>query len=190
MTYSLRVLEGKPELESALESTASALCVPVSPELRADVENHLGEGQLFYRIFSGDEEVGFAIFKLLPGDLLYLTGIMLRQEHQHRGIAGQVIEAARKKTGAPKLMLRTQSARMWAVGHKLCSMWFPAMMHGDPPTALHLLRVSDVFPLQEGCYGGPLYGEKPLHPNPDIQSWWDSFCNYERGDAVMCLGRF
>ena len=190
---SVRIAQESPDLTLATLIASSGFVQPVSPELQVDVDVHLREGRLVYSILNRNETVGFAIFKMFD-DVLYLGGIILREDHQGVGIARRVVELARDATGAQWLGLRTQSPIMWASTRNMVRTIFPHPSTGDVQTyltALQLVRELGMgSAVQPGFYGGPLYGKKPIHHNAKIQDWWDSLCQFERGDAVVVAGRF
>jgi hypothetical protein len=199
----MKLILQEPDLVSATRLTSHGFFQPESDELRKDVAKHI-HGDLVYSILDDDGTYfGFATFSI-DGDLIYLEGIMIDTPLQGHSIGGKVIEAARVKTKARYLALRTQSPRMWSVGYKLCDIWFPddPQPEQHPELAVVMDRVlalkrnvdstiSLISPTAVACYGGePLYGEKPIHHDLDLQRWWDSLCNFERGDGVVCVGRF
>lgn len=190
---SVQILPKPPTLSIATLIASSGFVQPVSPELQVDVDTHLHEGQLLYSIVSRGETIGFAIFKMF-GEVLYLAGIILREDHQGKGIAPQVVDLARAATGAQWLGLRTQSPVMWASASKMVRTLFPHPSTGDVQTYLAAQELARDLGMSQvihpGFYGGPLYGQKPTHHDPRIQNWWDSLCQFERGDAVVVAGKF
>lgn len=190
---SVRILPVPPSLSVATLIASSGFVQPVSPELQVDVDNHLQEGQLLYSIMGRGETIGFAIFKMF-GEVLYLAGIILREDYQGKGIATQVVDLARAATGAQWLGLRTQSPVMWAAAQKMVCTIFPHPSTGDVQTYLVAQELARNLGMNQvihhGFYGGPLYGQKPIHRDPRIQNWWDSLCQFERGDAVVVVGMF
>jgi hypothetical protein len=49
-------------------------------------------------------------------------------------------------------------------------------------------KLSSSFPVHVGCYGQALYGEKPVYHDASLQEWWDRLCDFDHGDAVICIG--
>lgn len=190
---SVQILPVPPSLSIATLIASSGFVQPISPELQVDVDQHLHEGQLVNSIIDRGETIGFAIFKMF-GEVLYLAGIILHEDHQGKGIAPQVVDLARAATGAKWLGLRTQSPVMWAAAQKMVCSIFPHPSTGDVQTYLAAQELARDLGMNQvihhGFYGGPLYGHKPTHHYPRIQNWWDSLCQFDRGDAVVVVGKF
>lgn len=182
-----------PNLEIATRIASSGFVQPISDELRQDVAGHMAGGDLVYGIQEDGQFVGFVIFNIWD-DILYLSGIIVHEDYQrHQHVVESVAKVRRQHLQLKYLALRTQSLRMYVAGGKVCSAWTP---HVDAVSTPELSRVgkevaertNSEFPLHLGCYGGPLYGEKPVYRDESLQRWWDELCNFERGDAVICTG--
>ncbi len=191
----MRITRTTPDLGLATEIAASGFCQPVTPELEQDVAGHLDGGELVYTVHEGEQTVGFAIFNVWGSNVLYLSGIILDTDHQRQEAVSKTIHAARSVAKeVAYLSLRTQSLRMWVAGSKVCREWHPTHTDEEIPPYLTEVgqetadRIKSVFPIEEGCYDGPLYGEKPVYHDQILQLWWDGICNFERGDAVICVG--
>lgn len=191
----MQMLVGTPAIEVAARLTSHGFVQPVSPELIDDVAAHIA-GDLVVRIFDDDgEEVGFATFSVHE-DLLYLNGIMLDPAVQGNSYAQNVISFARDRFDSAYLGLRTQNPKMWSVGKRMCDIWLPDLDDRLPDKGLQgvidrLQKERNLpHPLHEACYGEALYGDKPVHRDEAIQRWWDELCDFERGDGVVCVGRF
>jgi len=185
-----------PELEVAVLIASEAFGQPITPELRTDVFERLARKDLIFSIVekSKGELIGFATFMVF-GDTLYLDGIVIRPEYHKRGLSKQTIQLARKQTSTDWLVLCTQSVRMWSAGRKVTSTWYPlpnkmndTELEQKARSLMVTLGMKDL--VDKGFYGGKLYDQKPTHRNIALQSWWDTICSFERGDAVLCLGRF
>jgi hypothetical protein len=185
---------GRPRLDEAVEIAVAGFVQKHSAELRKDVDKHLTKGQIVYRIKDLEVTAGFALFNKWE-DVLYLSGIILVPSVQGRGIAAAVIGRAHAETRTKYLTLRTQSAIMWRAGEKICAEgWTPRPLKRTDlgiETAGNLTaeKLGGTFPISPKCYGGPLYGTKPIYSDSFIQTWWDSICDFECGDAVICAGR-
>ena len=170
---------------------------PVSKALRRDVDSHFIQGHLHYTVFADEKVIGFAIFNHYKTEgILYLSGIILHESFQGKDIAREVVKLAKQDTQTSFLVLRTQSLRMWAAADRMVERIFP---HPLQRTPLYLrMKVSQAsYIIGMGgqiiaphFYGAPLYGEKPVHSNTTIQDWWDDICDFQRGDAVLCIGAF
>lgn len=188
-----------PGLDEATRVASAGFVQPLTSALRDDVERHLEEGALVQSFTLEDVVVGFAIYRLFEIGtvrLLYLAGIILDPRIQGQHLAARAIGLAAAELGATHLGLRTQSLRMWLVGERLtCVTWapHPSRELSDEDARLgaalsERIHGAGRFPQLAGFYGAPLYGEKPVYRDPLIQSWWDSICNFDAGDAVICLG--
>ncbi|PIZ01064.1 hypothetical protein COY61_00795 [bacterium (Candidatus Gribaldobacteria) CG_4_10_14_0_8_um_filter_33_9] len=184
-----------PSIEIATKIAAKGFIQPITEALLRDVVSHLREGI----VFSLEEDkciIGFSIFSIFD-DILYLSGIILMPDFQGRSVGGKVIDFIRQKTGTKYLALRTQSVHMWSVGRKICCEWHPMQIADkNIPKDIWVRgikvgkKIGSIFPTTIGHYNGPLYGTKPLSRDPKLQSWWDSICDFKRGDAIICIGRF
>ena len=187
------ITEEVPDLETATRIASSGFVQPISDELRQDVAGHMAGGDVVYGIQEDGQFVGFVIFNIWD-DILYLSGIIIHQDYQrHRHVVESVTKVRRQHLQLKYLALRTQSLRMYVAGRKVCSTWLPRV---SETTSSELVRVgkevaertNSVFPLHVGCYGGPLYGEKPVYHDEPLQRWWDELCSFEQGDAAICVG--
>jgi GNAT superfamily N-acetyltransferase len=181
-----------PNLTRATLLASLGFRVTESEALREDVSLHLKDGEV-YTITEREKPVGFGIIDRYPGGILYLHGIMLMPEVQGRGLARWLI----RQICMPDdryLALRTQSPVMWAAGHRICDgKWLPHPHQGDAELSEIGRQVAEKiktqYPVHVGFYGSALYGEKPIHQDTQIQEWWDSLCDFSRGDAIVCVGR-
>lgn len=197
---SIVIVREPPSLDIATRIASLGFVQPESAALRADVNDHLSHGKMLYSIVDTQKHrtVGFAIFNDLGNTVLYLSGIILDPAYQGRGIAEMAVQRARNDVrpfSSAFLALRTQSSRMWLAGRDMTASWYPNPQHIIDPYYRMLAERSatltgSCFPVKIGCYGGPLYGEKPVHRDAELQSWWDSICDFDRGDAVFCFGPF
>lgn len=188
----IRIQQESISVVDATTIAAAGFLQPYNPRLEKDVGEHLGDGNVRI-IYDGEERVGFVVYKALE-DVLYIGGIIILPQVQAHGYAFLVIQELLRLTGAQFLVYRTQSARMWSVGQKLCRSWYPdpdkepdTEFRGKIDSICELMGLTG-FPVISGFYGGSLYGEKPVHNNTMIQSWWDGLCVFENGDAVICVG--
>ena len=186
----MTVTRHAPGLTRATEIAASGF----TDALRQDVADHLNHGDLVYGIVSGTEYVGFCIFNVWE-DILYLSGIIVEASYQGCSHVVQAVRYTQQDTPDVKyLALRTQSPRMWAAGAGVCSSWVPSPGLGTDTGKLDTIghtvatHIQSSYPVGIGHYGGPLYGTKPIYRSTVIQAWWDSLCNFERGDAIICVG--
>lgn len=184
-----------PSLEEAASIAAEGFVQPISKSLKDDVQNHLTECPTSFTILDIEgRAIGFVLFKKFS-EILYISGIILRQNYQGRGLGREAVRSAKLMARAEWFALRTQSPRMWRVGEQLAREWFPSpSIRHQPEIQRRAENLASVLGMTgviaPGFYGAPLYGVKPTHPNIRIQNWWDSICSFERGDAVLCLGRF
>jgi hypothetical protein len=144
-------------------------------------------------LYNDKQKIGFVIYEVF-GDILYISGIIILPQWQAQGGAGEVISKWLQATGCAFLAYRTQSSRMWSVGQKLCQQWYPNLDNHPSNNILAKARLiceqigSPHFPVNKGFYGQALYGQKPIHQDLTVQTWWDDLCVFEAGDAVVCFG--
>lgn len=188
-----------PGLDAATRVAAAGFVQPLTPTLRTDVEQHLAEGALVQSFLESGAVVGFAIYRLFEigaARVLYLAGIILDPKIQGRHLAAQSITLAAAELRATHLGLRTQSLRMWFVGERLTEgRWgpHPRRSFSTEEQALgaelsERTHGGGRFPHLPGFYGNPLYGAKPIYRDPTAQAWWDSICDFEAGDGIICIG--
>ncbi len=198
----MHITKSVPDLGVATEIAASGFCQSVSPELERDVATHLAGGDLVYTFHECEQVVGFAIFNVWE-NVLYLGGIILDAQHQGRRMVQQVVARAiynlrnEHRVDVDYLAFRTQSLRMWVAGARECEQIFPCRGNHEVPedimstVQMVASRVGSDFPVGVGCYGNSLYGQKPVYGNildRRLRRWWDEICDFERGDAVLCVG--
>lgn len=186
------VVREMPHLDHATKFASLGFRVEETPHLREDVMNHLEDGDV-YTIFHARKPCGFAIVRRFPGRVLYLCGVMLTPKMQGKGYATTIIEAVRTPEDA-FLALRTQSPLMWAAGRRICKgAWLPQGSNTDAELVEIgqdvAARIHTTFPVHPGFYDSALYGTQPVHRDEKIQTWWNSLCDFARGDAVVCVGR-
>lgn len=193
---------GLPAFEKAVELTAQGFRQEVSEELGLDVKNHL-HGDILRRITLGPDTIGYAVFQNHAFDLerrsvsvLYLAGLIISPEHQGQHISRQVIDDALAESNPDYFAFRTQSSIMYAAARQRFGELHPSL-EGDliSPEDLRVgnalaERIKSSFPLHRGCYGGPLYGDKPLHRDTELQAQFDRLCpDFAAGDAILCVAR-
>lgn len=182
-------------VETAVNITAAGFVQSITPEFRSDVTDHMLSSEICYTVQEGGQTLGFALFNLIGEDILYLSGIIIMPAGQGKGIGPAMIRKAAQTTGAKYLSLRTQSSRMYRAMHDVCQRVYP-ILGSNHPMDSDLLQVGEQtsreigssFPVGHGHYGGPLYGEKPVHADQQLQEQWDGLCEFSRGDAVICVG--
>lgn len=194
----MHLVKTKPDPGAALQIAASGFCQPVSAELEKDVTEHIAGGDLHFSFMQAARTVGFAIFNVWD-DILYLSGIIMHADYQQRRAVQQAVAAARiEAPSACYLAYRTQSYRMWRAAEPTCDFWFPASSNSSKSVLAELVwvggrvsqRIGSTFPVHQGWYGGPLYGKKPVRGSFTDQQGWDWQCNFNRGDALICVGKF
>lgn len=185
-----------PKFEDAMSVATAGFAAPETDEFQQEIAAYLDESDRLYSIEVDGELGGFAVFRsLFP--VLYLSCVILRPEYQRKGLAQQAIQLAQQKTGAYMLAFRTQSAVMYVAGHRTVAEnhWYPRADSEMENYLATLQRgVLDELgmesPLERGFYKRRLYGRKPEHYDPAVQQQFDSICDFDRGDAVLCIGHF
>ena len=182
------------DLPIATRLTAAGFAVPVSDALARDVHAHLRAGEL-WTVMQDTTSVGYAIVRRYFADTLYIVGIMLMPQWRGQRVCERVVAATRQPTDQ-FLALRTASPIMWAAGNRICNgAWLPNPRSLNEQElverGMRLAREIGCsgFPHSPGFYGSPLYGVEPRHRDADTQAWWATQCDYQRADAVVCIGR-
>ncbi|MFA6131933.1 MAG: hypothetical protein WC702_02585 [Patescibacteria group bacterium] len=185
-----------PDPEQATLAASEGFGKPIDPALEKDVTEHLAACHFGLSFFSSEDEfAGFALYRRL-GNILCGGGMVLRTAFQAHGLGQIAIQTARVVSQTEYLAFRTQSLRMWTAGKKAVSIWRPNPSGTDDPALAEAIERAAIFlkvnqTVTSGFYGGPLYGKKPLYTKDAArQAWWDSICSFERGDAILCVGRF
>ncbi len=186
-----------PGLDEAVLLTAEGFRRPVTDALVEDVRVHLASAEFALSARDGGKLVCYMIFTVPVPDVLYIAGTLIHAPLQGTGIktAGTVL-AFERYPSLRWLSGRTQSSVVWASAARISSELTPDM--GSRPLSAEgearldaLVRALGMSgPAQQGFYGGPLYGEKPTHHDASVQAWWDTVCDFARGDAVLYLGRY
>jgi len=157
---SLSITQMKLELDLATEIASEGFCVSDSPGLREDVNHHMEAGQLVFRLsytageFSEEVTVGFTIFDQI-GEVLYLSGIILRPEFQAKGVGVAAVRVVAMSLDSKYLALRTQSPRMWSAMNKMCLEVFPHSKINTPIWANEVgvmiaARSNSTYPVHKG----------------------------------------
>lgn len=178
----------------ATSLTAAGFAVPVTPALTQDVQQHLQAGEL-WSVMQGAQTVGYTIVRRYFTDTLYIVGIMLLPQWRGKGVCERAVTATRQPTDQ-FLALRTASPIMWAAGNRICNgAWLPnpRSLNGQELVERGMRLAREIgcsgFPHSPGFYGSPLYGVEPRHRDAGTQAWWATQCDYQRADAVVCIGR-
>lgn len=186
-----------PGLDEAATLTAKGFRRPVTDALIEDVRAHLASAEFALCARANGRLACYMIFTVPLPDVLYIAGTLIAGPLQGTGIktVGTVLAFERY----PSLRWfsgRTQSSVVWSSAAHIASELTPndngsVLSRGGADRLERLVRALGMSgPAHAGFYGGPLYGEKPLHRDPSVQAWWDTRCDFERGDAVLYLGRY
>lgn len=192
----MEYLEQTPSLDDAVAITAEGFARPITPVLIEDVRRHLADAQFCLSIRSRGELIGYMLLSEPIAGVLYIGGTLLRRPYQGTGIKAEAtIRIMAKRPHLQWFSGRTQSPIVWSSVSRIGRDVLPAsngeMVHPEAHARLgelaRALRMDG--PIHRGFYGGALYGQKPTHHDPAVQRWWDSICNFERGDAVLYIAR-
>ncbi len=200
-----------PGMEEAVQVTALALSRPIDQVLIDDVSVHFAETEKVLCVREQGELVGYMLLTFPVPGLVYIAGTMVIPMLQGTGIKAHATRVVMQ--AHPQIRFwagRTQSSIVWASVTRAASHVLPHPPGSIPsqpwPNAawpglsgIHseMGRIRDVLAgvlgmsswLEPGFYGGPLYGEKPTHCDPAVQAWWDTFIDFERGDAVLYIAK-
>lgn len=186
-----------PSLDEAVPLTAEGFRQPISAALTEDVRVHLNASEFSLCARERGKLVCYMLFTIPTDEVLYIAGTLIAETHQGTGIKTRgTILAFERHPSLRWLAGRTQSSIVWASAARISSELYPSGDGGtfsaDGTRRLNALAESLRMngPVHRGFYGGPLYGEKPVHRDPAVQAWWDALCDFERGDAVLYMGRY
>ena len=191
----VHLLTSLPSLQDAIVSASEGFGQPIDRSLSQDVDEHLKAAEFGFQFVSQSETAGFALFTM-HDDLLWGLGMMIRPHWQKSGLVREGIQLAQRMTQARYLALRTQSPRMWSAGQHITRVWTPTPELGFEHPELDVVRhraakLKGITPtVTRAVFDRPLYGQKPTHLDPTIQTWWDGMCDFDAGDMVLCVGAF
>ncbi|MDG1949933.1 MAG: GNAT family N-acetyltransferase [bacterium] len=185
-----------PSLEDATCLAGLGFNREVDAVLTKDVRQHLATSDATLCIYADDRLIGYMLFGLQVSNLVYISGTLVHPEYQGMGIKALATRVAMKRFGDRTYFAgRTQSPIVWSSVTRLASSVYPHPSGVEPEShmAQVLTQLVDHLqmdaPLQVGFYGGPLYGRKPQHNDAQVQSWWDTLINFERGDALVYIAK-
>ncbi|NQV90494.1 hypothetical protein HQ487_03765 [Candidatus Uhrbacteria bacterium] len=193
----MRYVKKNPTLDELVLLASEGFCQRVTPELRIDVENHLEDTDFCLSVYDDDLLVACMLCKLpIPG-VLYIAGTLVLPAYQGHGIKAQATkEIFNARSDLSWFAGRTQSPIVWSSVRAIASEVLPNPEGCHESAQAESIRAQLAVSLgmtnviQKGFYGGPLYGEQPINRDGQVQTWWDSICNFERGDAVLYIARF
>ncbi|NQV89251.1 MAG: hypothetical protein HQ488_02930 [Parcubacteria group bacterium] len=184
----------RPVERDLVTLTAAALCREIDEVLIKDVREHIDSAQDILAVYKGAKLVGYMLIQVLLGDVLYIAGTMVHPSCQGMGIKAQAtVDVMKIYTSCKYFAGRTQSSIVWASVTRAAVAVLPSHTGTSVEKGMIDARQSlvDVLMMEgsvhRGFYGGPLYGEKPTHRDPTTQAWWDTFIDFERGDAVLYI---
>lgn len=169
----------------------------ITPAFELDVQEHLEDTDFCVCVYDEDLLVACMLCKRPLATVLYIVGTLVLPAYQGRGIKAQATRFIFAED--PTLVWfagRTQSPIVWSSVHAIARELLP---HPDPDQGsqeAYALRaqVAESLGMRDviapGFYGGPLYGHKPVNHDDQVQTWWDTICTFERGDAVVYIARF
>ncbi len=163
-----------------------------------DAEEHLRTAGLVQYVFSEEQLVGFAMYEEYPGALLYLNGIVIRQQAQNRKIGTSMLREAIETTNAKRLFAVTRNPAILRMFETVCNLVQPTARspHGSIVSEAEVARLAtkiglpqDDLPYHRDRYPRNLYGRIPTHRNPVIQEQFETVYDLRNiTDAVMLIG--
>jgi len=198
-----------PEQEALLKDligpTRTGFGTPVETD---DIRNHVLNVDTIYVVGepANLEPVGFGSFShldLAGAPVLYWCGVVLAEEHQGKGLMGQVLDRAIEESDCEFIATRTQNPIIYAALHQRCVVLYPNGRRAQPPQpfaqiALALaqrLKMEDFDPdtcTEHGTYGGCMTATIPHYEGRSQQaarSFLQIGLNPERGDSAILVGR-
>ncbi len=192
----LRYIWCRPVERDLVTLTASALCREIDEVLIKDVREHVDSAHDILAVYESGNLVGYMLIQVPLDDVLYIAGTMVHPSCQGMGIKAQAMMEVMKVYVSCKYFAgRTQSSIVWASVTRAAGAVLPnpAGMSVEKAMVNARQRLVEVLKMggsiHQGFYGGPLYGEKPTHRDPAVQAWWDTFIDFERGDAVLYIAK-
>ncbi|MBU1199000.1 MAG: hypothetical protein KKF46_04665 [Nanoarchaeota archaeon] len=171
---------------------------------REDVENHVLKTGILYLMSKNNNKIGFASYdrmRLENKELLYLHGIVVKQEHQQEGLFYKVNNAEISQNNFDFIAMRTQNPVIYAATRKIVKDIYP----GKKPipteikelgkiVAEDFLQMNNFDPttfIGRGTYSVSLYGAIPQYANAEINEFFDKQLNldYDAGDSVLIVGK-
>lgn len=196
LQVSLEYLWHRPSIDEVVALTAAALHREVDDVLTQDVCEHLDQADEMLSVYQGSTLVGYMLLTFPLEGLVYIAGTMVDPKFHGVGIKARATQVVMGKCSGRRYFAgRTQSSIVWASVTRSASAVLPSTKVGEPEPQMVKMRQRLVEELgmdgaiHEGFYGGPLYGAKPAHRDEAVQAWWDTFINFERGDAVLYIAR-
>lgn len=189
----MRYVKRTPTLQEAVKLASEGFVQPITPGLEKDVFEHLEGTDFCVCIYDGETLVGCMLCTIPLPRVLYISGTLVLTDYQGCGIKAASTRAI--FSWHPELKWfagRTQSSIVWSSVRRIAHAVLPNPEEDSYPEMARIRdRVAKELGMNEvierAFYGGPLYGEKPVNHATRVQDWWDSFCSYERGDAVLYI---
>ena len=192
----MRFLEQSPTLDQALLLASEGFGIEITPQMAESVRLNLLASEIHVVAVVHHQVIGCMLATIpLPG-VLHITGTLILPAYQGMGIKRDATQHL--LTSRPELqwiMGRTQSSHVWSSVRNMAKELLPSpenVVVSDELRAMQA-RLFETFgqtsEIEKGRYGKPLHGSKPIHRDPQLQTWWDSICNFEAGDAILYLAR-
>lgn len=185
-----------PSLQDATQLAALGFNREVDAVLTEDVRQHLASSDATLCIYDNDRLIGYMIFGLQVENLVYISGTLVHPDEQGKGIKARATEVAMERFSDRTYFAgRTQSPIVWSSVTRLATAVQPhpsetAMTRSMAQALSRLVEHLNMeAALQIGFYGGPLYGRKPVHNDVQVQTWWDTLINFQRGDALLYIAK-
>jgi len=183
-----------PSKADALDLAKRVFGIDQGEVLGAEVDERLMNADVVFSFVNGDTMIGFVTLERLFDDVLYLTGAAIDPPYQGQGLTKQAIRQVQQEIHTRYLVFRTQSIHAWKLAHSYCDEIYPSPGTVVPgyidEVAGRIKNKVGVFPVTSGHYGGKKFHAKPIHADSILQTWWDGLCDFEHGDAVVCIGVF
>ncbi|MBI2473928.1 hypothetical protein HYV70_05250 [Candidatus Uhrbacteria bacterium] len=189
-------IKKNPTLDELVYLASQGFCKPVTEALVQDVSQHLADTDFCLCVEDQGKLVGCMLCKIPLSGVLYIAGTLILPEYQGERIKAQAtLFLLREHPELKWFSGRTQSPIVWSSVRSIARemLPYPDIREVSQEAFNHLQQLVNALgmsaPIQQGFYGGSLYGKKPLNRDPNIQTWWDGLCDFERGDAVLYIAR-
>ena len=166
---------------------------------RDDVENHVFDVHSLYLIKDRGEIVGFSAYdRINEKNILYLQGIVLRQDYQKGGLFTRVNQQALSLKDFDYLAMRTQNPVVYSATEKIVDALYPCsstIPYDVKEIATRIAKEylgmksfsSETF-VSKATYSCSLYDIIPQHKCSS--AFFDNILelDYQAGDSVLLLG--
>jgi len=193
-----------------------SFCLEDGSEFRKDVRDHIFETHEICIVPFGDVPEGlspvcfgtdrlaaFASYNFLSywknKDFIYFSGIIVDPSLHRLNYGSLLVQEVMRSTGIKIAVLRTQNPVMYGSFAKTCKV-FPSLDGKRIPgeikgigeyvarNVLHMPNYDSQEMTEKGTYHRAIYGEEPVHDDPELEKKFKEKINIKRGDSMIIVG--